>query len=145
MVMISMHSAGVRYLLRSGWIRSKRCRRRVMVVFSQARHHSTGNLHLLGKGLLILQHLIHDFSAEIQLRRHMLLSSINIRNTRKQQINTLSHTRLGIILTLTKSIHRIQDKLGLHRGLRRSHDESDGEMEAERAQKRCSHPISTRT
>jgi len=99
----------------------------VVVMFSKTRHHSTGNLHLLGEGLLILQHLIHDFSAEIQLRRHKLLSSINIRNTRKQQINTLSHTRPAIILTLTKSIHRIQDKLGLHRGLRRSCDESDGE------------------
>ena len=99
-----------------------------MVVFSQACHHSTGNLHLLGEGLLILQHLIHDFSAEIQLRRHKLLSSINIRNTRKQQINTLSHTRLGIILTLTKSIHRIQDNLGLHGGLRRSRDERGREI-----------------
>ena len=51
----------------------------------------THDFHLLGQSLLILENLVYQLSADVQLSCHLLLHAIYISHLSKQQINTLHH------------------------------------------------------
>lgn len=57
-------------------------------------------LHLLSQKRLILQHLLHDLRAKVQLRRHLLLILVDLPHFGEQQIDALLHLLPPMLITL---------------------------------------------
>ena len=77
------------------------------------RNSLTCSLQLLGQGNLIPQHLVHDLSTQVDLRRHLRLDPLDVADSGEQQVDALRHLIPVRILALREGLHRVEDELGL--------------------------------